>query len=215
MTTMRVGVLGGWYKRTRRGALTREERDLLPNAAEKLAAKLGLPAPNRPIPIAVGIGEPLTRLQKERLRRRLWAIPAVRSLAIGKRKLLLKVIADALQWWWCEAKPMWSWAEVPRHVQLLGRKPNVGDRRFLIACVDAWKLVAGKCQAPSAAEIEGRARSGGVTSAKPYLNITANIADTAWRACGHAVPHSKWAGLCDNVRSDLALRAKAKNNSPN
>lgn len=191
------------YKRPRRGARSREERDLLPNAAEKLAAKLGLPAPNRPTPVAVGVGEPLTRLQEERLRRRLWAIPAVQSLPIGRRKLLHRLVADALQWWLCEKAPMWSGAKV-------GRRPKVGDRRYVIACVDAWTRVKGKCQAPSAAKIEGRERSGGVKGAKPYLNITATIADTAWRACGHAVPHSKWAGLCDNVRSDLALRADAK-----
>lgn len=205
---MRVGI--AWYKRPRRGAPAQEDRDLLPNAAEKVAAKLGLPVPDRPPPIAKGVGDSLTRLQRERLRRRLWAIPALRSLPIGRRKLMLKLVADALQWWCCEANPLWSWADVAGRGQLLGRKPKVGDRRFLIACVDAWEQVAGVHQAPSAACFGGRTRSKGVGAAKSYLNVTATIANEAWLACGHAMPHSKWAGLCDNVRSDLAFRAKTK-----
>lgn len=39
---MRIGIIGGFYRRNRRGALTREERDLLPTTAEKVAERLGL-----------------------------------------------------------------------------------------------------------------------------------------------------------------------------
>jgi len=189
---------------------------------------------------AIGVGQPpwmpesaseivRRRAQLLKLWRNLMALPPVSKLPDDKRRAIVRLIVVALDTWTTTKGAQWCWYPVsgngalgiaaeaagegvfrPKRKPMLGRKPNVADVRFLLACADAWEANTGKRQLWRLRQVERMNRRRGTFSSVLRKPVPILIAGAAWKSCGHNVPNTQWPGLIDNARKAGKPRFKHK-----
>lgn len=181
-------------------------------------------------PDPIGVGQPpwlpstahdIVKRQTQRckLRRNLLALRPVKGLTEAQQRALISSIAEALNTWTTTKDALWCYYPVqgsgalgiaaeaagkgisrPARKTLRGRKPNVADVRFLIACADTWEAVVGKRQLWRIRQVEHLNQRRGTFGSFLRKPPSVQIAGAAWASCGHNVADTLWPGLIENAR---------------